>query len=98
MALPSVNLRREAEIVIELKPYTLDGVIFYVAQHLNIRSGDFLSVSLHRGFLELRYNLGSSRTTVVRSLNRVSNETGKFSHMYGELFNFWGSWGFYNPL
>lgn len=62
------NLRHLMHLDIVIVPESLDdALIFYAAKYLDERSGDFISVSLNGGLLELRYNLGSLSTTVISS-------------------------------
>ena len=69
----SISIRNRTAIRMQVKSKKLTGLVFYVAGHMNERSGDFLSVSLMRGVVELRYQLGIMPVTVVKSSARVSN-------------------------
>ena len=54
----STNLRFETEVIMEFKPRSDTGLLFYVASQLTPYAGDFLAISLAQGFVELRYSLG----------------------------------------
>lgn len=61
----TTNLRFEAEILMEFKPSSDTGLLFYIASQLTPYSGDFLAVSLTQGYLELRYSLGKFQLFTV---------------------------------
>ncbi|XP_032817443.2 protein eyes shut homolog [Petromyzon marinus] len=52
------SVRHHTHIRIQFMPRSGEGILFYTAQHLAARSGDFLSISLSGGFVQLRFNLG----------------------------------------
>ena len=54
----SMNLRFETEVIMEFKPRSDTGLLFYVASQLTPYAGDFLAISLAQGYVELRYSLG----------------------------------------
>ncbi|XP_035660167.1 protein eyes shut homolog [Branchiostoma floridae] len=72
MSFPRQNLRVETQIVLEFQPGAQNGILFYAAQNLNSRAGDFISLSLFDGFVEFRYNLGLEPTAVIRSGQRIN--------------------------
>ncbi|XP_060608810.2 protein eyes shut homolog isoform X3 [Anolis sagrei] len=76
MAFDSFNIRHKVHIQIQFQTLSSDGILFYTAQHLSPRSGDFLSISLANGYVQLRYNLGD-RTIILQTFQNVltSNNT-----------------------
>ncbi len=73
---PPRNIRYGVAIEIQIKPTSASGLILYVAEHFSSRTSDFLSVELHNGWFQLRYNTGSDGPTVVRSSGRMDTNTG----------------------
>ena len=71
-------------IDISVKPLEKDGLIFYAGLRLSPPFADFISVSLHDGFIEFRYNLGSG-TVVIRSTEQV--ELYKWHRIHAERTN-----------
>eukprot|EP00057_Strongylocentrotus_purpuratus_P031245 XP_784031.4 PREDICTED: protein eyes shut homolog [Strongylocentrotus purpuratus] len=72
----TTNLRFEAEILMEFKPSSDTGLLFYIASQLTPYSGDFLAVSLTQGYLELRYSLdGQGDPATLRTASRVDITT-----------------------
>ncbi|CAH1248216.1 EYS [Branchiostoma lanceolatum] len=71
MSFPRQNLRVVTQITLEFQPGAPNGILFYAAQNLNSRAGDFISLSLFDGFVEFRYNLGLEPTAVIRSGRRI---------------------------
>nr|XP_060608807.1 protein eyes shut homolog isoform X1 [Anolis sagrei ordinatus] len=76
MAFDSFNIRHKVHIQIQFQTLLSDGILFYTAQHLSPRSGDFLSISLANGYVQLRYNLGD-RIIILQTFQNVltSNNT-----------------------
>ncbi|XP_067092648.1 protein eyes shut homolog [Osmerus mordax] len=64
------NIRHRTALQLQFQTLSPEGVLFYTAQHLAARSGDFLCLSLASGFLQLRYNLGDG-TVVLQAPQRV---------------------------
>jgi len=60
--LPTSVTRTTMEM--EFKPYSANGIIL-LARQSEGRSGDYFSISLHRGHVEVRYNLGSGPVTLT---------------------------------
>ena len=54
-------------IYVSIKPLEKDGLIFY-SSHSSF--SDFISIGLYDGFIEFRYNLGST-TAQIKSADRV---------------------------
>ncbi|KPP77717.1 protein eyes shut-like [Scleropages formosus] len=54
MSFPPVGVRRRTDVKMEFKTLSPEGILFYVAQHLSPRAGDFFSVSLSAGTVTLR--------------------------------------------
>uniref|UniRef100_H2ZYW6 Crumbs cell polarity complex component 2 n=1 Tax=Latimeria chalumnae TaxID=7897 RepID=H2ZYW6_LATCH len=79
MAFTPFNIRHKTHISMQFKPLSADGILFYTAQHLNPRSGDFLSISLAHGFVQLRYNLGDR--TVILQTNTQVDTSGRTWHL-----------------
>ena len=69
---PPKTLRYITEIHVQIKPRDDSGLLLYIAEHMTGRTGDFLSVSLHKGRIQLRYRLGKEQVTVVESLTVVN--------------------------
>ena len=68
---PLQNVDHKVSIDMEVRPEagSRDGIIFYAHQNPN-GDGDFLSVTLRRGYVEFRYDLGSG-LAVIRSTRRL---------------------------
>nr|XP_009305790.1 protein eyes shut homolog isoform X2 [Danio rerio] len=66
MSFPPINIRHRTHVQLQFQTLSPEGILFYTAQHLSTHSGDFLSISLSAGFLQLRYNLGN-QTIVLQS-------------------------------
>ncbi|XP_069115040.1 basement membrane-specific heparan sulfate proteoglycan core protein-like isoform X2 [Argopecten irradians] len=61
---PIKGARYQMKIDLEFKPGTLnDGIILY-SGHDEQGSGDYISVALHNGYLEYKYNTGSGPATL----------------------------------
>ncbi|MBN3291855.1 EYS protein, partial [Polypterus senegalus] len=71
--------RHETHLQMQFRPLAPDGILFYMAQYLSAHSGDFFCLSLARGHLQLRYNLGDT-TVVLQSPKRVDIR-GKVWHL-----------------
>lgn len=54
---------RDISIEIGFRALSLNGLLFYTG-HLNAKKGDFISIAIINGSLELRYDLGSGSTTL----------------------------------
>ncbi|KAG1930353.1 neurogenic locus notch protein [Pimephales promelas] len=78
MSFPPINIRHRTHLQLQFQTLSPEGIIFYTARYLSSRSGDFLSVSLSAGFVQLRYNLGNE-TIVLQSLKEV-DVTGRKWH------------------
>ncbi|XP_068009825.1 LOW QUALITY PROTEIN: protein eyes shut homolog [Melanerpes formicivorus] len=70
MSFAPFYIRHRTHIQLQFQPLAADGILFYTAQHLGSRAGDFLCISLLKGFVQLRYNLGD-RTITLQSLQQV---------------------------
>ncbi|MCJ8749152.1 hypothetical protein PDJAM_G00173000 [Pangasius djambal] len=70
MAFPLIHMRHRTHLQLQFKTISLEGILFYTAQYLSAQAGDFISLSLSGGFVQLRYNLGDT-TIVLQSPNRV---------------------------
>ncbi|XP_053142522.1 protein eyes shut homolog [Hemicordylus capensis] len=70
MSFDSFNIRRKVHIQLQFRPLSTEGILFYTAQHLSPRSGDFLSISLVNGYVQLRYNLGD-RTVILQTFQNI---------------------------
>ncbi|XP_044531293.1 protein eyes shut homolog [Gracilinanus agilis] len=70
MSFAPFYIRQKMHIQLQFQPLSTDGILFYTAQHLNSRSGDFLCLSLTNGSVQLRYNLGD-RTVILQSLQKI---------------------------
>ncbi|XP_048352362.1 protein eyes shut homolog [Sphaerodactylus townsendi] len=79
MAFEPFNIRHKAHIQLQFQPLLPNGILFYTAQHLNPRSGDFLSISLVNGYVQLRYNLGD-RTVILQTFQDI-HFTGTTWHL-----------------
>ena len=73
---PLDNVRSSTTVMLQFKPEGYYGLMVYMDKKEQVlgRTGDFLSVGLYDGFVELRYNLGSA-TAVIRSAQRVTLNT-----------------------
>uniref|UniRef100_A0AAR2KS92 Protein eyes shut homolog n=1 Tax=Pygocentrus nattereri TaxID=42514 RepID=A0AAR2KS92_PYGNA len=78
MAFPPVSMRHKTNLQLQFQTLAPEGILFYTAQYLSARAGDFISVSLSAGFVQLRYSLGDG-TIVLQSQNRV-DWTGRTWH------------------
>ncbi|KAI4877082.1 hypothetical protein NFI96_023165 [Prochilodus magdalenae] len=78
MAFPPVSMRHKTDLQLQFQTLSPEGILFYTAQYLSPRAGDFISVSLSAGFVQLRYSLGDG-AIVLRSPNRV-DWTGRTWH------------------
>nr|XP_020637440.1 protein eyes shut homolog [Pogona vitticeps] len=70
MSFHSFNIRHKFHIQMQFQALSANGILFYTAQHLSQRSGDFLSLSLVNGYVQLRYNLGD-RTLILQTFQNV---------------------------
>ncbi|KAM9847514.1 protein eyes shut homolog [Aulostomus maculatus] len=70
MSFSPVNMRHRTELQLQFQPLSPEGILVYTAQHLRVRAGDFLCLSLTSRFVQLRYNLGDG-THVLQSADRV---------------------------
>ncbi|XP_043367406.1 protein eyes shut homolog [Dermochelys coriacea] len=70
MSFASFHIRHKTHIQLQFQPLSADGILFYTAQHLSPRSGDFLCISLVNGFVQLRYSLGD-KIVILQSLQNV---------------------------
>ena len=73
---PPRNIRYSVALELQLKPTVQSGLVLYMAEHLSVRTSDFLSLELYRGWLQLRYNTGSDQPTVIRSSQQLDINTG----------------------
>ncbi|XP_062376385.1 protein eyes shut homolog [Sardina pilchardus] len=78
MSFAPVSVRHKTHLQMQFQTLSPEGIMFYMAQHLTARAGDFISVSLTDGFVQLRYNLGDG-TIVLQSKNKV-DPTGRVWH------------------
>ncbi|CAM1306300.1 Uncharacterised protein g4314 [Pycnogonum litorale] len=65
------SIRHYFKIEIEFRSRKHDGLLLYVAQHLSDTTRDFASISLHRGHVQLRFNLGTLSTTILTSTSKI---------------------------
>ncbi|KAF7246965.1 hypothetical protein EYD10_06925 [Varanus komodoensis] len=75
MSFDSFNIRHKVHIQLQFQTHSENGILFYTAQHLSPRSGDFLSISLASGYVQLRYNLGD-RTVILQTFQNVRITNG----------------------
>uniref|UniRef100_A0A673ZPH0 Protein eyes shut homolog n=1 Tax=Salmo trutta TaxID=8032 RepID=A0A673ZPH0_SALTR len=75
MSFSPVSIRHRTDLRLQFQTLSPEGILFYTAQHLSARAGDFFCVSLTSGLVQLRYNLGSG-TSVLQSTNRVDTSGG----------------------
>ncbi|XP_048863679.1 protein eyes shut homolog [Brienomyrus brachyistius] len=68
MSFPLLGVKYRTDVELQFQTSSPEGLMFYTAQHLG--AGDFFSLSLTSGFMQLRYNLGD-RTVHLQSANRV---------------------------
>ena len=52
-----------SEILIVIKPHTLNGLFLYNGQKMD-RTGDFISLNLIDGYVEFRFDLGSGAAAI----------------------------------
>ncbi|XP_076866760.1 protein eyes shut homolog isoform X2 [Brachyhypopomus gauderio] len=79
MSFPPVSMRHRTHLQLQFQTVSPEGIIFYTAQSPSAQAGDFISVVLSDGFVQLRYNLGDG-TIVLQSRNRV-DQTGRTWHL-----------------
>ncbi|KAM9665229.1 protein eyes shut homolog [Trichechus inunguis] len=70
MSFASFRIRKKTHIKLQFQPISANGILFYVAQHLQAQSGDFLCISLVNSSVQFRYNLGG-RTIILETLQKV---------------------------
>ncbi|KAG5831029.1 hypothetical protein ANANG_G00299550 [Anguilla anguilla] len=70
------GLRHRTDLRLQFRTLSPEGILFYAAQRLSARAGDFFCVCLASGFAELRYDLGDAAVT-VRSASRVDASGGR---------------------
>ncbi|XP_030843085.1 agrin isoform X4 [Strongylocentrotus purpuratus] len=70
MQLPSLMMPDDSVIDVEFLTSSPDGVIFYNGQTADGR-GDFISLNMRDGYLEFRYDLGSS-IAEIKSVDRLA--------------------------
>ncbi|CAI5769642.1 protein eyes shut homolog [Podarcis lilfordi] len=75
MSFDSFSIRRHVHIQLQFQALSANGILFYTAQHLSPRSGDFLSISLVNWYVQLRYNLGD-RTVILQTFQNVHSTSG----------------------
>ncbi|KAK2176597.1 hypothetical protein NP493_653g01053 [Ridgeia piscesae] len=78
---PPRNIRYSVALELQLKPTVESGLVLYMAEHLSVRTSDFLSLELYRGWIQLRYNTGSDQPTVIRSRQQLDINTDKWHHV-----------------
>ncbi|KAJ7987467.1 hypothetical protein DPEC_G00326800 [Dallia pectoralis] len=78
MSFPATSIRHSTRLQLQFQTLSPEGILFYTAQHLSARAGDFFCVSLTSAQVQLRYNLGSG-TNVLHSRNTVDT-TGRTWH------------------
>uniref|UniRef100_A0A8C5HG05 Protein eyes shut homolog n=1 Tax=Gouania willdenowi TaxID=441366 RepID=A0A8C5HG05_GOUWI len=74
MSFPHMSIRHRTELQMQFLPSAPDGILFYTAQHLSARAGDFLCLSLTSGFVQLRYNLGDG-VHILQSTDKVDMDS-----------------------
>ncbi|XP_030628115.1 protein eyes shut homolog [Chanos chanos] len=78
MSFAAISIRHRTNLQLQFQTLSPEGILFYTAQYLGARAGDFFSVSLTSGFVQLRYNLGDG-TIVLQSTKKVDT-TGRTWH------------------
>nr|XP_023700514.1 protein eyes shut homolog [Paramormyrops kingsleyae] len=77
MSFPLLGVKHRTEVELQFQTLSPEGVMFYTAQHPSQGAGDFFSLSLTSGFMQLRYNLGD-RTVQLQSANGVDAGGGSW--------------------
>ena len=73
MVLSAISIRSETSIIIEMKPESLTGLVFYAALRMSAEyTGDFISISLYNGIVQLRLSLGSPSPLILTSNSVIS--------------------------
>lgn len=67
MILYGGDMRYDFDIIIEFKPNSLYGLLFYTSQRSRHSSGDFLSVSLYAGRVQVRISFGGDNFVILTS-------------------------------
>ena len=67
MCFTPVYVKQNIDIKLQIKPRVMDGVVFYVAKRLHSYSGDFLSLALQAGKIQLRYHLGDKLNVLANT-------------------------------
>ena len=75
MSFAPVYVKHKTDIKLQIKPTVSDGLVFYVAMQLHSYSGDFLSLVLHAGKMEMRYHHGD-KLNVLTSDYRLRTDSG----------------------
>ncbi|XP_049592179.1 protein eyes shut homolog [Syngnathus scovelli] len=71
MSFPPLKTRHRTVLQMQFQALSPDGILFYIAQHLGDRPGDFFCLSLISSFVQLRYNLGDG-PHILQTLTRVN--------------------------
>ncbi|KAG9344226.1 hypothetical protein JZ751_010895, partial [Albula glossodonta] len=69
------GLRHRTDLQLQFLTVSPEGIMFYAAQRLSARAGDFFCLSLTSGFVQLRYNLGDG-VVVLQSSSQVDVSGG----------------------
>jgi hypothetical protein len=72
-------------ISLSIKPQDMNGLLLYVGNN-DTKVSDFLAIGLYNGFVELRYNLGSSTAVLVSRENISLNEWHRIAVSRTEKF------------
>ena len=75
MSFAPVYIKHKTDIKLQIKTNVSDGLVFYVARQLHSYSGDFLSLVLHAGKMEMRYHHGD-KLNVLTSDYRLKMDSG----------------------
>ena len=65
---------REFKLRFAMKAKSSNGLIFFVSEEENGPHGDYLSIGLRDGFLQMSFNLGSGDATILFNHSRVDDD------------------------
>ncbi|XP_076319597.1 pikachurin-like isoform X2 [Tachypleus tridentatus] len=88
LALPVLrDAHKVAHISLEFRPESYDGILLYSGNHADLH-GDFIALTLSKGFVEFRFDCGMGMGT-VRSRRPVVLRSWNFFTVYRDRWNAW---------
>ncbi|RXG58159.1 Agrin, partial [Armadillidium vulgare] len=71
LEIKKIKAYNKVQMEMEFRSFTESGILMY-SQQKEDGSGDFISLAIIDGFVELRYNLGSGPAIIIRSHHKIS--------------------------